>query len=498
MATRYLSLPVTGSASQAITQLQSRLDGIFGRRRVDVEYVHDSVGNLVELIVVLDDSLPVEDVIALRRALGNLKERLGVALDIPVGAGGAVSGETEIDFDVQTSGTAPVGFAVAGGVIVSGGVASGPNTLHTDAGGGATGPNLLHTDGGGAATHDLSGTPVTVGLPILPTTLVLSGTIGATTETATDDGAGNFGVSTLLPAGGTVNYATGALTGVTAALDASTTLTESHTVGGSAHNLAGTPITADLPLTPGSVVLSSTISATAETVTDDGAGAFPTSTLLPSGGTINYVTGALTGTTAVIDGGVTITESHSADSALSAPQSVQFDSGAAAGEVSLGYAVGRAIGRTVSSLSWSFNLLFAPDFALNNNGVSGGQSLTLEARLLGAAGGRDIVLRWSATSADAAPPVVWGTPVFANALPTPAPTAALAIDMDAVYHELAIRVVDAHTLGVAYDGTEELFTFTETIVVPSRLEVRHVWGDALDRSFSLDNWAFSFSLGSPA
>ena len=96
--------------------------------------------------------------------------------------------------------------------------------------GSATGPNTIHTDGGGGTTHDLSTTPITVGLPVHPGTLSIALSLtGPTAETITDDGAGNLtGTGGSLPGGGTINYDTGAMTGVTAALDAGSTVDESH------------------------------------------------------------------------------------------------------------------------------------------------------------------------------------------------------------------------------------------------------------------------------
>ncbi len=94
--------------------------------------------------------------------------------------------------------------------------------------GSATGPNLLHTDGGGGLPHDLSTTPITVGLSAHPGTVSLSIDIGAGPVLQFDDGAGGFPITPELPAGGTINYDTGALTGVTAALFPASTITETH------------------------------------------------------------------------------------------------------------------------------------------------------------------------------------------------------------------------------------------------------------------------------
>jgi hypothetical protein len=496
-----LSVPVVGNPEQARLQVLSRLDGIFGRRRVGVELVHSPTGVLTEIIVALSDDLPEEDVRAFRRALDHIDGRLGVAIAVPVGSGGGVASTKVSNFDSQGAG-APVGFTTVGNVTVGGGgaIATGPNLLHTDPGGGSSGPNLLHTDGGGAATHDLSTTPVTAALPILPGSLTLSGTIGASGEVATDNGAGAFPVSTLLPAGGTINYATGAMTGTTAALDASSTITESHTLDGVAVDLSTIPVTAVLPIQPGSLSISLDIG-TAETITDDGLGALTGTTgSLPGGGTINYDTGAMTGTTDALAASTTIVESHLSGGtpALSPAQSATLDSGAAAGDAALICAARKAIGQLPAEMNWSFNTLFASNFALNNNAVAGAKAITLEARLLGAAAGRDIILQWTSLTDDTTPPTDWGTPTFTNAAPGTSPTAALAIDMDGAWHEIVIRRASANVLGVAYDGVEELFTFTEELVVPSKVLVNHNWGDALDRSFNVDDWTFSFSLVPPA
>lgn len=94
--------------------------------------------------------------------------------------------------------------------------------------GSASGPNLLHTDGGGGLAHDLSTTPLTLGLPAHPGTTVLLVDIGGGPTPQTDDGSGNFPITAELPAGGTINYDTGALTGITAPLLAASTITETH------------------------------------------------------------------------------------------------------------------------------------------------------------------------------------------------------------------------------------------------------------------------------
>ena len=396
-----LSIPVVGDPAQALLQVQSRLDGVFGRKRPDLEYVRTDTGTLVEIIVILPTDLPEEDIRALRRALNNIDGRGGVAITVPLGSGGVVADDKASAFDLQLVGD-PVGFDTIGSVTVGGGS--------------STGPNLLHTDGGSGLTLDLSTTPITEGLPILPGSLSISLDIGSA-ETITDDGAG--------------------------------------VLSGTGGSLAG-------------------------------------------GGTIDYTTGAMTGTTAALTISSEVNETHTDNVALSPSQSAKLDSGAAAGDAALICTVKKAVGHAPAQLSWGFNILFAPDFGLNNNSVSGAKALTLEARLLGAAEGRDIVLRWATLSDDSTPPTAWGTPAFTSTVPGSAPTSALAVDMDAVFHEVVFRLVAANVLGVSYDGTEELFTFAEPLVVPSKILVNHNWSDALDRSLNIDDWEFTYTLAPPA
>lgn len=86
-------------------------------------------------------------------------------------------------------------------------------------------PELLFTVGGVAATHDLSTTPLT-DVPVHPGTVSIAVTMdvgGA--QVITDDGNGNLtGTGGSLPLGGTIDYATGAMTGVTAVLAALSTV----------------------------------------------------------------------------------------------------------------------------------------------------------------------------------------------------------------------------------------------------------------------------------
>lgn len=79
----------------------------------------------------------------------------------------------------------------------------------------------LDTIGGSPATYNLATNPIP-STPIKPGSIAIHGTISGTIEVALDDGAGAFPVSTLLPSGGTIDYATGAMTGTTDTLDAST------------------------------------------------------------------------------------------------------------------------------------------------------------------------------------------------------------------------------------------------------------------------------------
>lgn len=79
--------------------------------------------------------------------------------------------------------------------------------------------DLLTTIGGSPATYNLATTPIPT-TPVAPRSVSIVGTISTATQTAVDDGSGNFPVSTLLPSGGTIDYATGIMTGITASLDA--------------------------------------------------------------------------------------------------------------------------------------------------------------------------------------------------------------------------------------------------------------------------------------
>jgi len=71
----------------------------------------------------------------------------------------------------------------------------------------------------GAAAYNLATTPLS-STPIQPGSVTIRGTVGAVALVAQDNGVGVFPVSPLLPAGGTVVYASGVMTGTTAVLDA--------------------------------------------------------------------------------------------------------------------------------------------------------------------------------------------------------------------------------------------------------------------------------------
>jgi hypothetical protein len=81
-------------------------------------------------------------------------------------------------------------------------------------------PELLFTDVGGAPwAHDLSTTPLS-DTPIKPGSVSIAvTTILNGAQVITDDGAGNLTNALALAAPGTIDYATGAMTGVTIAAD---------------------------------------------------------------------------------------------------------------------------------------------------------------------------------------------------------------------------------------------------------------------------------------
>jgi hypothetical protein len=179
--------------------------------------------------------------------------------------------------------------------------------------GSVSGPNLLFTVGGIDATLDLSTVPVTLDLPIHPGTFEIDVTdAAAAPQTITDDGAGNLtGSGGVLPGGGTIDYDTGEMTGVTALLDSTTTVNETHsessiiTKASSGDNLqVGAALGG--AATTGTINLVDNVT----TPTDSGALSF-TTTAAPLTGTLFYldfvrlmvvdsdVAGVLTGNTGV-------------------------------------------------------------------------------------------------------------------------------------------------------------------------------------------------------
>ena len=90
-------------------------------------------------------------------------------------------------------------------------------------------PQTLSTTGGTAAVYDLSGVALAAA-QVHPGTLAISVNVdGVGLATITDDGAGNLtGGNGSLPLGGTVDYVSGAMTGITAELAASSTVVANH------------------------------------------------------------------------------------------------------------------------------------------------------------------------------------------------------------------------------------------------------------------------------
>ena len=79
-------------------------------------------------------------------------------------------------------------------------------------------PQILTTIGSLPATYDLATTPISK-TPIIPGNVVITGDVVAVGESsAIDNGSGAFPASALLPLGGTIDYTTGVLAGITATL----------------------------------------------------------------------------------------------------------------------------------------------------------------------------------------------------------------------------------------------------------------------------------------
>lgn len=114
--------------------------------------------------------------------------------------------------------------------------------------GAASGPSTLFTNPGVSAVHNLATTPITTALPIIPGSVTLLIDVGAGPVANTDDGLGAFPISAQLPAGATINYNTGALTGSTAALAVGSSITESHTQSDVTPAIDGTAAAFDFTL----------------------------------------------------------------------------------------------------------------------------------------------------------------------------------------------------------------------------------------------------------
>lgn len=138
-------------------------------------------------------------------------QRLAVANELLPASSGAING-TNKDF------------------VFNAGVLNNPvhreiTTFRLKYAGAAAAPETLTTIGGTAASYNLSTTPLTT-TPVHPGTVSISVNVdGVGLATITDDGAGGLvGSNGALPNGGTINYDTGAMTGTTALLVASSTV----------------------------------------------------------------------------------------------------------------------------------------------------------------------------------------------------------------------------------------------------------------------------------
>lgn len=159
--------------------------------------------------------------------------------------------------------------------------------------GSGSGPNLLHTDGGGGAPHDLSTTPITVGIvpAIHPGTVSISVDIGAGAVFVLDDGAGGLiDPGGVFPLGGaTIDYDTGALTGVTAPLAVASTIVETHNTGSIITKAAGTD-NLELGVALAGAVTAGTIDLVDSVATPTGNGALSfTTSATPTAGTTFFL-----------------------------------------------------------------------------------------------------------------------------------------------------------------------------------------------------------------
>lgn len=124
--------------------------------------------------------------------------------------------------------------------------------------GAAAGPTTLATIGGTAATYDLSGTGLAT-TPVHPGTVTISVNVnGVGLATITDDGQGNLsGTQGALPLGGTIDYDTGLMTGVTATLVANSTVIASYY---QSNVITKTPVqTLKITVTSGTIAVGDTL-----------------------------------------------------------------------------------------------------------------------------------------------------------------------------------------------------------------------------------------------
>lgn len=178
-------------------------------------------------------------------------------------------------------------------------------------------------------------------------------------------------------------------------------------------------------------------------------------------------------------------------------QSAELDSGAAAGTVALGASNAVALGEALDDFDWTFFIRFITDFGLNNNGVSGAQPITLDLRLVDlVAPQQDVVFRYTEVTDDTTGPTSWGTPAHAGqTIPSSSPTSAVAIPIDDGWHKVRIRRLGTDSLGLQVDSnTENVFQYSTDLRVPKLVEVRHTWGDDLDRFFHIDGWSLTWQV----
>jgi hypothetical protein len=183
---------------------------------------------------------------------------------------------------------------------------------------------------GAAAPFDLSTASPSpaLKLPIQPGTVSITYP-GGGARTITDDGAG--GLTGDVTGGATIDYATGAMVGNTSVnvdnlgvinQDYSSAVASPaqqeviHTGAGATLDLSTvTPVAGSgLPIRPNSVLIEYISGAATQRVRDDGAGVLVGD--LSVAGTINYATGAMTGTTNVVDNATSVTYDYAQNKTL--------------------------------------------------------------------------------------------------------------------------------------------------------------------------------------